>query len=91
MNKARAHLWISGRVQGVFFRAHAQNKAQTLNLSGWVRNLPNGQVEVIFEGKKEAVEEMIQWCHHGPPSAQVTKVDIQWETPVNTAQEFDII
>ncbi|MFH1232048.1 MAG: acylphosphatase [Planctomycetota bacterium] len=83
MNKVRSHIWISGKVQGVFFRAYTQKKAQTLNLTGWVRNLPTGQVEAVFEGEKDIVEEMIQWCRHGPPSAQVTKVDIQWGKPAD--------
>ncbi|MFH0888850.1 MAG: acylphosphatase [Planctomycetota bacterium] len=90
LNKIRAHIWISGRVQGVFFRAYTQEKAQTLNLNGWVKNLHTGQVEAVFEGEKDIVEEMIQWCHHGPPSAAVTKVDIQWDKPANDLEGFDI-
>lgn len=77
----RAHLWISGLVQGVFFRAYTKEKADELNLSGWVRNIPTAQVEVVIEGDKGIVEEMIQWCHQGPPSARVDAVEVKWETP----------
>jgi acylphosphatase len=81
MNKVRAHLFISGIVQGVFFRHYTFETAHKLGLTGWVRNLPNCQVETVFEGPKDKVYEMIKWCHHGPPSAKVTSVNIQWETP----------
>ncbi|MDI6732738.1 MAG: acylphosphatase [Planctomycetota bacterium] len=74
-----AHLYISGRVQGVFFRSYTQEKALSLGIKGWVRNLSDRRVEAVFEGKETAVQDMIQWCHHGPPSATVTKVDISWE------------
>lgn len=87
----RAHLFISGRVQGVFFRHYTFEQAHQLGLSGWVRNLPNSQVETLFEGPKDTVDEMIKWCQHGPPSAQVTNVDIQWETPDGSFKGFDII
>ena len=82
LNNVQAHLWISGIVQGVFFRAYTQEKAIELGVNGWVRNIPN-QVEAVLVGEKEKVEEMIQWCRHGPPNASVTKVDIAWETPEN--------
>lgn len=77
----RAHLLISGRVQGVWFRANTREKAEQLDLKGWVRNLPDGRLEAIFEGKKEAVEKAIEWCHHGSPLAKVKKVEIKWEEP----------
>lgn len=78
-NITRAHVFISGRVQGVFFRAYTQKEAEALGLSGWVRNLPDGRVEAVFEGEKTAVNEMIAWCWEGSPSASVTKVDVSWE------------
>jgi acylphosphatase len=75
----RAHVWVSGRVQGVFFRAYTEEEAQRLGLCGWVRNLRDGRVEAVFEGPKDRVDQMINWCHHGPPSARVTNVQITWE------------
>jgi len=90
MNTVRAHLLISGIVQGVFFRHYTFEKAHQLGLSGWVKNLANGQVETIFEGPKDKIDEMIKWCHHGPPSAQVTKVDIKWETADGSLKRFAI-
>lgn len=75
----RAHVYISGRVQGVFFRSSAEDKALELGVKGWLRNLRDGRVEAIFEGEKEKVEEMIRWCHKGPPYARVTNVEVEWE------------
>ncbi|HLD35793.1 MAG TPA: acylphosphatase [Planctomycetota bacterium] len=86
----RAHLYISGTVQGVFFRHYTFERAHQLGLTGWVKNLANGQVETTFEGTKDKVDEMIEWCHKGPPSAKVTKVDIQWETPDGSLKGFNI-
>ena len=63
-----------GEWQGVCFRAYTQEKAEELNLTGWVKNLPDGRVEAVFEGEKEDAEEMIKWCHGGPAYAQVTEV-----------------
>ena len=77
--KIRVHLFISGMVQGVFFRATTRSEAERLGLRGWVRNLRNGGVEVVAEGEKINVEELVAWCHHGPPGAIVKKVDLQWE------------
>jgi acylphosphatase len=70
---------ISGRVQGVGFRFTTQDVALVYGLSGWVRNLPEGQVEAVFEGDREAVEKMLKWCHKGPPSAAVEKVLVAYE------------
>ncbi len=77
----RAHLLISGRVQGVLYRASTQNKARSLGLHGWVRNLPDGRVEVIAQGKVDDVEALIAWAHLGPPLAIVENVDVTWEEP----------
>lgn len=67
---------ISGKVQGVFFRAYTKEKAEELRLKGWVRNTKDGRVEAVFEGVKEKVEEMIKWCRQGPPGSKVEKVEI---------------
>jgi acylphosphatase len=67
-------LTITGHVQGVFFRANAQLKAQELGIGGWIRNEPDGTVAVVAEGEERAVERFIEWCWQGPPAAQVDKV-----------------
>jgi acylphosphatase len=77
----RAHVWIQGRVQGVSYRAYAQHEAVRLGLRGWVRNLPDRRVEAVFEGQRDHVDLMLQWCHRGSPLAQVTKVTVEWEDP----------
>jgi acylphosphatase len=77
----RAHVWVSGRVQGVCFRAYTSDEAAAGGVAGWVRNSVDGRVEAAFEGKKSAVEAMIVWCRTGPPAARVTAVDVTWEEP----------
>jgi acylphosphatase len=79
MVRARVH--ISGRVQGVFFRQMATDEARRAGVAGWVRNLPDGRVEAVFEGPEEQVRRMIEWCHEGTPLAQVEGVDVAWEEP----------
>jgi len=76
---ARAHVFVSGRVQGVFFRANTQAEAQRRGVTGWVRNCFDGRVEAVFEGPKDKVQEMVAWCHKGPPFARVDKVEVLWE------------
>jgi len=85
-----AHVWISGIVQGVWFRAHTEKKAQQSGSTGWVRNLPDGRVEAVFEGPKEVVEEMIEWCNQGSPNARVDDVAVIWEKPAYLP-EFKIL
>jgi len=80
------HMKIFGRVQGVWFRAHTQKEAQRLGLAGWVRNTPDGAVEVLVQGKRGAVEDLLSWCYQGPPGARVDKIDYN-ETPVDDALE----
>ena len=77
----RAHVIVSGTVQGVGFRFSTLDEAIQLGVSGWVRNLPDGRVEAVFEGSKADVEEVIQWCHKGPPAAVVKAVTVEYETP----------
>ena len=81
--KVRVRASISGRVQGVFFRAEARQKAVSLGLAGWVRNVPDGTVEVVLEGGLADVELAIEWCRRGPRSALVSDVRITWEEPCN--------
>ncbi|MBD2462894.1 acylphosphatase [Oscillatoria sp. FACHB-1407] len=80
-NRVRAHAWISGKVQGVGYRASTWDTATLLKLNGWVRNLRDGRVEAVFEGPADVVEEMIQWCHKGPPTASVDTVLVEFESP----------
>jgi acylphosphatase len=68
-------------VQGVFFRAETRARAESLGLSGWVRNAPNGTVEAVFEGDPERVDSMVEWCRHGPSGAQVDELDVMPEAP----------
>jgi acylphosphatase len=78
---ARAHVSIRGRVQGVFFRADAADRARSLGLAGWIRNNPDGTVEAVFEGPRERVESIVRWCGRGPSGAVVESVDTEWEEP----------
>lgn len=77
----RAHVVVSGRVQGVYYRASTGTEARARGLTGWVRNAENGDVEAVFEGPRDAVDEMIAWCRIGPPHARVDSVDVTWEAP----------
>ena len=75
MEKGRVHLIISGFVQGVFYRASTRDTAERLGLKGWVRNLSDGNVEAIFEGPIDKLQECIEWCRQGPPGARVTSIN----------------
>ncbi|MEJ5377892.1 MAG: acylphosphatase [bacterium] len=89
-DSVQAHVWISGRVQGVFFRSNTQQQAQARGLRGWVRNLPDGRVEAVFQGDPKKVEEMLHWCHQGPSGAWVKEVEVIWETPAQNLAGFRI-
>ena len=78
-NDERAHVLVSGRVQGVSFRDATRSQAEQLGLSGWVRNTQDGQVEAVFEGVPETVQQMIEWCKSGPSSADVEDVSVENE------------
>ncbi len=88
--QARAHVYISGRVQGVSFRWNTQYMAQRLGLTGWVRNLWDGRVEAVFEGPEEAVRQAVAWCHHGERPARVDKVEVHYEPPTGEYRSFRI-
>ena len=88
--KARAHIFVSGRVQGVFFRSETQDEALRQSLTGWVRNLPDDRVEAVFEGEKESVEKLVEFCRRGPPGARVAKVDVTWENYTGQFKSFTI-
>ena len=86
----RAHLFISGRVQGVFYRACTRDESHKRKLTGWVKNLYDGRVEAVFEGEEEAVQSMISWCHRGPAHAAVTAVAVEIGESRNEDCDFDI-
>ncbi len=88
--KVRAHIFVSGRVQGVFFRVETRYEAMKRNVAGWVRNTSGGRVESIFEGEREDVEKLIEFCRKGPSGARVTKVDVQWEEYSGEFKDFKI-
>lgn len=87
----RVHLLISGRVQGVFFRANAKKTADLLKLKGWVKNLVTGEVELYAMGTEEQLKKLIEWSHQGPPRAHVTNVDIQWDKNLGEYDSFEVI
>ncbi|MEM3736622.1 MAG: acylphosphatase [Candidatus Bathyarchaeia archaeon] len=89
--KVRAHLWISGLVQGVFFRHNTKQEARRLGVTGWIRNLEDGRVEVVLEGEKENVDKVIQYCRKGPPGAHVTDIELKWEDYTGKFKEFKIV
>lgn len=86
----RAHVYVSGRVQGVYFRAATRDTARRYGVAGWVRNLPDGRVEAVFEGPAEAVDRCVAWCHQGPPGAIVRDVAVSWESPAKDLTGFNI-
>lgn len=77
----RAHVFVVGQVQGVYYRANTRENAREQGVSGWVRNLEDGRVEAVFEGPEEAVNAMVDWCHEGSPAAHVESVEVQFEDP----------
>jgi len=88
--KVRAHVFVSGIVQGVFFRANTKRVADRLGVKGWVRNLLDGRVEAVFEGDKGAVDKIIEWCRSGPPLARVDHVEVHWEPYKGEFEGFTI-
>jgi acylphosphatase len=87
---ARARVVISGRVQGVFFRAETQRAAERIGVHGWVRTQPDGTVAAVFEGSKQSVDQAVEWCRQGSPMSEVTDVAVNWETPSGEYNTFDI-
>jgi acylphosphatase len=88
--KKRFHVLISGRVQGVFFRANTLMQGRLLGLNGWVRNLADGRVETIFEGEQNSAEKMLAWCRTGTPPARVDHVEHEEESPTGGFTNFEI-
>ncbi|MGD8971090.1 MAG: acylphosphatase [Desulfobacterales bacterium] len=86
----RAHIIISGIVQGVFFRVETQRAAQRYGVNGWVRNKRDGTVEALIEGERDKVEAMLDWCRKGPPRAVVDRVDVAWEKYSGETADFRV-
>jgi acylphosphatase len=80
-DRTRAHVYVSGKVQGVYYRATTREQARDRGVDGWVRNLDDGRVEAVFEGDEASVESMVEWCHTGSPRAEVEGVEVEYEPP----------
>jgi len=89
MTKARVHVFVSGIVQGAFFRQKTKQRAESLGVNGWVRNLLDGRVEAIFEGEEQAVKALVDYCQYGPSYARVTNVDVAWEPYRGEFSDFE--
>lgn len=88
--KSRAHVFITGRVQGVYFRQNTKQVATRHRVAGWVRNLSDGRVEAVFEGDEMDVNEVIEWCHVGPPKAKVLDVRVRFEKYAGAFADFSV-
>ncbi len=86
----RAHVFITGNVQGVFFRSNTRSQAVMRQVTGWVRNLPDGRVEAVMEGESDDVKGLIESCRQGPPGARVDDIEIAWEKPAHKYKGFEI-
>jgi acylphosphatase len=91
MVKIRAHVYVTGRVQGVFFRQNTKRQASSRGVFGWVRNLEDGRVEAVFEGEEDAVRAVVEFCRVGPKAAQVLDVAVAWEPFSGEFQGFNIV
>ncbi|MFB6112524.1 MAG: acylphosphatase [Halodesulfurarchaeum sp.] len=80
-DRTRAHVYVTGTVQGVFFRATTRDRAREIGVDGWVKNRADGRVEAVFEGAPGDVESMVDFCHEGPPAATVEDVEVTREEP----------
>lgn len=90
MEKASVKVRIEGIVQGVYFRWNTREKALELGVQGWVRNLPDGAVEVMAEGERDALERLVEWCRQGPPEAVVRRVETEWGKWTGRHRSFSI-
>jgi acylphosphatase len=88
--KVRVHVFVSGSVQGVFFRSEMRDEAEKLGLKGWVRNLPDGRVEALFEGEEESVKRLVDFCRRGPRGAIVKGTNVAWENYTGEFSGFKI-
>lgn len=91
MTHIGAHVYVSGYVQGVAFRYSTIRQANSLGVTGWVRNLPDGRVEVLIEGEEAQVNQMVDWCYHGPRMARVTDVQVEHRPYTGRYDRFDVV
>lgn len=91
MDTKRARVLITGKVQGVNFRAACRDQARAVKVGGWVKNRTDGAVEAVFEGTQAGVQRMISWCYSGPIHAKVDTVDVEWQEPTHAEPTFDIV
>ena len=91
MAQKRIHLVIRGRVQGVYFRAATQREARRLGITGWIKNRPDGSIELVAEGDEDAIKELTNWTSHGPSTARVDHVDTRWRGYTGEFPEFQIV
>ena len=87
----RAHIVVSGRVQGVAFRYYTQRWASSLSLTGWVRNRPDGKVEAVAEGEEVGIQDLIRRMKEGPPMAQVDDMDVEWQSHLGDFEDFQVV
>jgi acylphosphatase len=90
MKEIRASVRIRGLVQGVSFRHYTRRTAESLGVMGWVRNLSDGDVEAVFEGRESQVREVVNWCRQGPEGARVEELFIDWEEPTGEFDRFEV-
>jgi acylphosphatase len=86
----RFHVIVTGRVQGVFFRATAREHAKALGIQGFVKNLPDGSVELDAQGEEDSLRDLLHWAQHGPPGARVDNVEVEWKPPLDSGDEFEV-
>ena len=91
MTTKRVQLIVRGRITGVFFRAATQREARRLGITGWVRNRPDGNVEILAEAEEDAIREMVSWAQHGPSAARVDDVDVRWRSYTGEFSDFRIV
>jgi acylphosphatase len=91
MGQKRIHLVVRGRVQGVYFRASTQREAKRLGLTGWVKNRPDGGVEIVAEGEEDQVKDLLSWAQHGPSTARVEGLDTRWRSYTGEFSDFRIV
>lgn len=88
--KIKAHVFITGRVQGVYFRYKTRDEAKKYGVNGWVRNLPDGRVEAVFEGEKGDVDKLVDFAGKGPSAAKVLDIDVEWQDYSGEFEDFEV-
>ena len=91
MGKVRVRVQIKGRVQGVFFRDETRRMARSVEVTGWVKNLANGNVQAVFEGEEDQVKKVLAWCDEGPPLASVKAKEVVWQDYTGEFPSFEVV